>query len=140
MVFFVGLVVALCLFLSRRVPPSSTRPDPLFPYPTLFRSQREPVGARAEIDRARDGAVGNVEHVIARAETDIALDRGGGAFLDQELLDRRAVVVGGQVDRDRLRSGVGGRGADRARILDQRPPARAVVETGGHALDRQSVG
>src|SRR3546814_17611829 len=41
--------VSLCFFLMQRRPPDSTRPDTLFPYPTLFRSEG---GRRGEADQA----------------------------------------------------------------------------------------
>src|SRR3546814_9328717 len=47
---------SLCLFLMIRLPPRSTRTDTLFPYTTLFRSDREADSNAERIDRSDEPA------------------------------------------------------------------------------------
>src|SRR3546814_15884291 len=48
-------VLIMLFFLMIRLPPRSTRTDPLFPYTTLFRSGREHFNARNRQDVMRRG-------------------------------------------------------------------------------------
>src|SRR3546814_18098910 len=49
--YFLCFVVHFFFFLMIRRPPRSTRTDTLFPYTTLFRSQRRPRRARLSVRR-----------------------------------------------------------------------------------------
>src|SRR5690606_839016 len=83
--------------------------------------QRELVVAGAEEAVPLDRTVGDVEHVVAAAEADVADDaRRRDAGGDRGLLHGRAAVVGRQVDRD-VPVGRGGRAAraDRAAVFDR---------------------
>src|SRR3546814_11064510 len=58
MVAFFVLVLSSFFFLMIRRPPRSTRTDTLFPYTTLFRSdRRRAIAPRPGDERHRDGAV-----------------------------------------------------------------------------------
>src|SRR3546814_3488465 len=65
-------LLSVVCFLTKRLPPGSTRTDTLFPYTTLFRSSE----ARAEVEIGRDGDIGRHRGHIertkeARIDTDI---------------------------------------------------------------------
>src|SRR3546814_5190997 len=49
------LLDVLCLFVMIRRPPRSTRTDTLFPYTTLFRSERAAGRLQARLDSPRQG-------------------------------------------------------------------------------------
>src|SRR3546814_14178738 len=89
------LVVCCFFFLMIRRPPRSTRTDTLFPYTTLFRSDRE---VRAEfafaglaVDRARDLAVDEHDTLVALADAgEELLDHEGfGPDLPEQLDERK---------------------------------------------------
>src|SRR3546814_10699988 len=58
------MLLILLFFLMYRLPPRSTRPDTLFPYTTLFRSDHHR-RARLHRDPARDRAVEGAERAVA---------------------------------------------------------------------------
>ena len=108
------------------VPASWSTPAPppksALPFINRVARQRQGVAAAAEADVAGDAAVLDVEHVVARAELDLAGDRRRRlARCGGELAYGRAAGVGAEVDG----GGVGSQGgravdADAAAVLDQR--------------------
>src|SRR3546814_19575099 len=119
-----------------RRPPSSTRTDTLFPYTTLFRSERALQLRHARVDVAdravagiHEAAVGlrrPVDEVQRVSSSGVALAAGCGQLLGPVRaagLKQRATVLGGAHDQVPLGQ------------LPQGPPRRAEVETpaGGDA-------
>src|SRR3546814_16196930 len=70
-----SFVLLCCFFLMIRRPPRSTRPDTLFPYTTLFRSDRR-VAARL-LPRHPAAAAADGAHALGPHRQRV--ERGGGA-------------------------------------------------------------
>src|SRR3546814_13490479 len=77
-----------------RPPPGSTRTDPLFPYPTLFRSD-----ARRILDEGADICVADVERILGQHWTGRGGDQRGGEHQGQ--FETHADLLFGEEDGDR---------------------------------------
>src|SRR3546814_18365067 len=81
-VFFV--MFSLVVFLMIRLPPRSTRPDTLFPYPTLCRSVYRVVLGRHVLD---GDAVGQDPDAVLELEAAVEHDLVAIEAADREVLD-----------------------------------------------------
>src|SRR3546814_2045787 len=87
-------------FLMIRRPPRSTRTDTLFPYTTLFRSDRDHSGLGLDRTAAGDGGLGSETEVL-RGDLDVELPHEAA-----QLVGHRSQVLGGGEGVSRTGGGV----------------------------------
>src|SRR3546814_976529 len=97
-----------------RRPPRSTRTDTLFPYTTLFRSQRHRHNVLVEIAHARDGAGCDFGQALVERGLEAFSERHGTKRVDRNALVPPFARGGAGQRSDRFLGHVVGRHADRA--------------------------